>query len=121
MFTRKVYTTRKEKTVDLIIGIVIFVVLNVIVGALYAGLIQLSLYLTPSGSSSTANILQVLGFAMNCLPIVLNIGLMVFFAFTRPWIALGMLAALGVLLAISLCLGVVAGAVCLIALSQMGQ
>jgi hypothetical protein len=53
---------------------------------------------------SLFSVLLLIGY---CLPFVVNIGLLVFFAFTRCWIALGMLSAIGALIALAVCASVV--------------
>ena len=118
MFKRKVYTTRGEKVVDFIIGIGLVIVINTILGVLFWGLSYLSSNLSTSGTA--INLLGIVGIVLNCLPYVINIGLMVFFGFTRPWIALGMLATVGALLALSLCLAVAVAVWCFAMLGGFG-
>ncbi len=117
MLRRKVYTTRSEKVIDLIIGAGVYIVVNGLLGAIGWGVTTLTTNL-PSSSSADA-IRPMLDIALYAAPFVVNIGLMLFFAFWRPWIALGMLATFGALLAIGLCLVAVLGVACLIALGQL--
>lgn len=52
------------------------------------------------------------------LPYVLNVGLIIFLAFKRPQMALGMLAGFGIALLIVVCLFLITAAVCFIALGS---
>lgn len=122
-FTRKIYEARAEKRRDFWIGVVLFFVLNVVLvlcqwGARF-GLfaLQPDVFSSPSVSSSLYSILSIL---LTVLPWVVNIGLILFFAFTRSQIALGMLAGFGIALAIAICLGVIFTIWCFYALSSGG-
>lgn len=102
--TRKVYTTRNEKIIDFAIGFVGWFLVN---GVLYACLIPIYSRLpTPDSQGSVAALMLL------ALPLLINIGLLVLLAFTRRWIALGALAAFGLLLIGTLVLGLLAYAVC---------
>jgi hypothetical protein len=54
---------------------------------------------------------------LNCLPFVLNGAALIFFAFTRHWIALGMAAAFGVSILLVICAAVLFAGVCFAAMS----
>jgi hypothetical protein len=55
---------------------------------------------------------SVLLVAVSCLPLLVNIGALIYFGIKRPRVALGMLAAFGVTLAVVVCIGVVLFVVC---------
>ena len=111
--TRHTYTSRNEKVVDLIIGFVGWFLLN----GLLAGLIGAAIYglstlpSSPSGASDQA-LLGLVGLAINCLPWLINLGLLIYFGLTRYWIALGALAAFGALIVLVVCASLVFLAYC---------
>jgi hypothetical protein len=110
--TRKTYSTRNEKTIDFIIGFVGFFVLNGVVGG--AGSVIFSL-LSATPLAFDENFQTLLGFlslALTCLPLLINLGLIIFFAFTHYWIALGALAAFAAALVVVICIALIWGAVC---------
>ncbi len=110
--TRKTYSTRNEKTIDFIVGFVGFFVLNGVVGG--AGSVIFSL-LSATPLAFDENFQTLLGFlslALTCLPLLVNLGLIIFFAFTRYWIALGALAAFAAVLVVIICIALIWGAVC---------
>ena len=111
--TRKTYATRSEKVIDFVIGFVGFFVLNGVIG----GGAQLVIILLNNASiavndSTIQSMVGVIGLALGCLPFILNIGLIIFFAFTRYWIALGALGALAVSLIIAICIAIIIGGAC---------
>ncbi len=115
--TRHTYATRNEKTIDFIIGFVGWFVLNGLlaglIGAAVFGLSTLPLPSSPPGSSDTAQaLLGLVMLAINCLPWLINLGLLIYFGLTRYWIALGALAAFGVLIALVVCASLVFLAYC---------
>jgi hypothetical protein len=114
---KKVYTTRAEKQKDLFIGIGVFLGLNVllfIITVLVAALV-------PRGRSDIeGQIFYLISILFSFLPYIANVGLAIYFALTRYWIALGMIVAFGFLMLIGLLLGVIAGIVCFIALLGSG-
>lgn len=55
---------------------------------------------------------------LGCLVLLLNIGAIIFFAFRRKQIALGMLVAFGVSIAISILLGIIAMVACFVIIGQ---
>ena len=87
---RKEYLTRQDKIVDFIIGFIGFVVLN---GAIYLSLAYLADILKDVEGS------EIIGKGVTCawfvLPWVINIGLLVFCAWWRLWMATGAFCALG--------------------------
>lgn len=105
--THKEYTDPAEKKRDFWIGVGIFFVLNVVLvlcqwGAAF-GIIAAFSDFVDSGSIFTS----ILYIVYTLAPWVINIGLIVYFAFTRSQIALGMVAGFGIALAIVICLGVI--------------
>jgi hypothetical protein len=56
---------------------------------------------------------------LSCLVMLLNIGTIIYFAFTRYWIALGELAAFGLVLVLTLCAALLFGAACFAILAGM--
>jgi hypothetical protein len=55
---------------------------------------------------------------LGLVPFVINVGLMIYFAFTRSQIALGMLAAFGAALAVVIVLGVIFTIACFVMLGS---
>lgn len=123
---RHTYNARGEKTIDFVIGFVGWWVVNAII----LGISQVILPIVMVGlggvdldRSLTDTLVTLLGLATTCLPLLLNVGAVVVFAFTRYWIALGALAAFGAALLVAMCIAIVVGAVCFAALvsySSMG-
>ncbi len=109
---RKDYATRNEKTIHFIIGfalwwgllILSWVIRVAVFSALDAAGISPGT-LGFSGASGTDAVFTVIWLAALCLPLLFNLGLLIFFGLTRYWIALGMLAAFS----IALCVVVLAG------------
>ncbi len=123
--TRKTYTTRREKTIDFVLGFVGWFVLNALligIGWLVAVGLGALLSQTQSPDSTTAiePLLGVLAVVINCLPWLINIGLLIYFGLTRYWIALGALAAFGAVLFVLLCVAIVVGVMCFAGLSSFG-
>jgi len=100
---RKVYTTRKEKAIDFVLGFFGWFLVN---GLLYGCSI---LILQAADSSTSGSILALL---LGLLPLLVNIGALIFFAFTRRWIALGILAAFALVLVGVLLIGLVFYVIC---------
>ena len=119
---KKVYTERAEKRKDFMIGVGIFIGLNIallLVGLLiYLGLIaaeetirtlleRLDAVLLDTVFRTT---LVLMGSVIQCLtalPLLINLGVMIIFTLTRPWIALGMVAVLGALFLLAFIFGCV--------------
>jgi hypothetical protein len=120
----KIYETPSEKTVDFVIGFVGWFILNGIFWGLAVLITSLTLNAFPVDSTNPdafdtyTTIQNVLSTVLGCLPLLVNIGLIIFFAFRRKWIAFGMLSAFGGLLIITICLGIVATAACFVILNQ---
>ena len=100
---RKVYTTRKEKVIDFVLGFFGWFLVN---GLLYG----CSIWILQAVDSSTSD--SVLALLLGLLPLLVNIGALIFFAFTRRWIALGILAAFALVLVAVLLIGLVFYVIC---------
>ena len=100
---RKVYTTRNEKVIDFVLGFVGWFLVN---GLLYGCSIAILQAIDSSSSQSIPVLL------LGLLPLLINIGALIFFAFTRRWIALGILSAFALVLVGVLLLGLVFYAIC---------
>lgn len=111
---KKVYETRAEKKKDFLIGVGVFLGLNVL---LYL-LAILASFLT----QTTTNDVKTIVF-LGCwyiLPFLANIGVIIYFALTRSWIAMGMLGTFGGLILLSLVLSCIASVVCFVLYSMAG-
>jgi hypothetical protein len=110
---RKNYVTRNEKTLDFIIGILGWHVINL---AMLLGLVALSALSTrvSINNAGTQGILAIALLACECLPLLINLAGLIYFAGTRYWIALGALAALGFYLVLAVLGALVLAAVCFI-------
>jgi hypothetical protein len=100
---RKVYTTRNEKVLDFVIGFVGWFLVN---GLLYG----CSILILQGMDSSTSD--SILALLLGLIPLLVNIGALIFFAFTRRWIALGILAAFALVLVGVLLIGIVLYVIC---------
>jgi hypothetical protein len=117
--TRRTYQNRNEKTIDFLIGFGGWFVLNVIFAGVGFGLVA-ALASVSSGyyySESYNSLMSLLWVMLTCLPLLINIGAIIYFALTRYWIALGALAAFAGALLLTICLGSLIGAVCFTLLS----
>jgi hypothetical protein len=105
--TRKIYQARNEKTVDCLIGFGGWVVLNVIFAGIGFGLFVALGSVRPDYyySEGYNSLVSLLGVMLTCLPLLINIGAIIYFALTRYWIALGALVAFTASLLLIICLG----------------
>ncbi|MGH2522153.1 MAG: hypothetical protein ACRDH2_06585 [Anaerolineales bacterium] len=116
--TRKTYLTRNEKIIDFVIGFVGWFVVNSVLGGIVGvGLGLLGSLTANSADPTLQNIVGVVSLALNCIPLIINLGALVYFALTRYWIALGALAAFGLVLVAVICAAVFLGVACLVILS----
>jgi hypothetical protein len=83
--SRHIYTSRREKIGHAVLGLILFLVLNVASVALLIGLSLSSGVL--SDTLNTANGTAAYGLTT----LLLNVGLLIYFGFTRYWVALGAL------------------------------
>ena len=99
---RKKYLTGREKLLDFVIGFIGFFVPNVVIYFALA-------YLADIFGGATVGrqpISKVIAYVALILPWAINIGLLLFFAWWRPWIALGALSALGYIIVLAILAGV---------------
>lgn len=87
---RRTYSTRGEKTRDLLIGLGIFFGANILLGSLAIGIAQLS----NAPLQKNANVDRVFALVFFCLPPIANIAAWFYFLIRRRWIAIGMAAGL---------------------------
>lgn len=115
---RKIYESPGEERRDFWLGFIGWFVLNI--GMAVLGVVG-SFALVPLMSDmvfeDATTLMNTLSVVTSCLPLLINLVLLVFFAFTRAQVAFGMLAAFGVSLLITICLGVIATAACFVLLS----
>lgn len=121
LFSRKIYETEAERKRDRWIGIGLFFGLNILLWicqfAFSIGLAGLS----SQGESDLANgISTIAAILLWLLPWVINIGLIVYFSFTRNQIALGMLLGFALALAIVIVLGLIFMVACFAILFSSG-
>ncbi len=108
--SRKTYTTRNEKIIDFAIGFVGWIVLGTLLW--FAFNFLAALIIQSLGTPRSIQLVENISLAASCIPLVINIGLLIFFAFTRRWIAFGMLAVWGAGLVITLCAGIFIAVLC---------
>jgi hypothetical protein len=122
---RKIYTTRREKVVDFMIGFVGWFILN--------GLMTLLTTIAPVGLAELSRILQssdpnqlvesaagVVSLILLCLPLLINLALLIYFAFTRAWIAIGGASAFAAVILLTICAGIVFTVACFVMLNGSG-
>lgn len=104
--SRKIYTNPAEKKRDFWAGVGLWFVLNIV---LLLSIFPLNAFLYTILSYDAADLVALI---VGLVPLLVNIGLIVYFAFTRSQIALGMVAGFGSALLIVICLGLFLTAVC---------
>ena len=112
-----------DKKRDFWRGVGLFFGLNIVMALCSwgAGTALYNMAYTPNGTNEQlVNVYPVVSFMLGVIPLLINIGLIVFFAFTRRQIALGMLAGFGIALLLSIILGVVFAVACIIMLRSAG-
>ncbi|MCC7119111.1 MAG: hypothetical protein IT310_11340 [Anaerolineales bacterium] len=115
--TAKVYETDAEKKKDFWLGVGLFFVGNIVLTLCQWGLI-FALAAVFGSDPGYSTLMTFLYYALNLLPWAVNIGAIIYFAFTRSQVALGMLAGFGIALAIVICLGVIFVAACFVLISS---
>jgi hypothetical protein len=103
---------------DFWIGFIGWWVFNLCAGGLQAALMFGIPSLTSGSATDYSTITNTLTSSLGCLVFLTNIGAIIFFAFRRKQIALGMLVAFGVSIAISILLGVIAMIACFVIIGQ---
>jgi hypothetical protein len=112
--------TRAQKLRDFLIGFGGWWLINGLATGCYYGVYALLLG-QYAGVDSRALTLFSQGLnAVSCLWLVINVGVLIFLAFKRPWIAVGIAAAYALLFVIGLCLGVFLLVFCFWVLGQYG-
>ena len=117
--TRKAYTGPAEKKRDFWRGVGLFFGLNIVMALCSwgASAALANMTYTPNGpNDQLVTVYPVVSFVLGVIPLLINIGLIVFFAFTRSQIALGMLAGFGIALLLSIILGVIFAVACFLTL-----
>jgi hypothetical protein len=117
--TRKEYANPAEKKKDFWRGVGLFLGLNIVMALCSwgASAALANMTYTPNGpNDQLVNVYPVISFVIGVIPLLINIGLIVFFAFTRSQIALGMLAGFGIALLLSIILGVIFAVACFLTL-----
>ena len=121
--TKKIYITPAEKRRDFWIGVGLWWGLNILLSICQYGLTFGLAALLPVYINSDEPfyaLISILSWLLTLLPWIINIGLIIYFAFTRSQIALGMLAGFGIALVIVICLGVIFAIWCFYALGSGG-
>jgi hypothetical protein len=103
---------------DFWIGFIGWWIFNIIAGLIQFGLAYGVSMLPYNPDATFYTIFNTLPSVLGCLVLLLNIGALIFFAFRRKQIALGMLVAFGVSIAISLLIGIIAAVACFVILGQ---
>jgi hypothetical protein len=118
--TPKVYTDPSEKKRDFWRGVGLFFGLNIVMALCSWGTntALFNMTYTPEGTNTRlVDVYSMVSFLLGVVPLLINVGLIVFFALTRSQIALGMLAGFGIAFALTLILGVIFAVACMIMLS----
>ena len=121
--TRKQYVNPAEKKKDFWRGVGLFFGLNIVMALCSwgAGAALSNMTYTPNGPNpQLESVYPALNFMLGVIPLLVNIGLIVFFAFTRSRIALGMLAGFAIALVLSIILGVIFAVACILMLRSAG-
>jgi hypothetical protein len=104
-------------------GVGLFFGLNIVMALCSwgASVVLTNMTYTANGpNEQLVNVYPVASFLLGLIPLLINIGLIVYFAFTRRQIALGMLTGFGIALIISIILGVIFAVACIIMLRSAG-
>ena len=108
---KKVYADRSEKQKDFAIGVGVFFGLNVLIYILQFLVLWALQYVSASPGT-----MDNITFGISCLvfplQILAQIGLMIYFALTRTWIALGMLGIISLLMSLLVIIGIFSSIVC---------
>lgn len=119
---RHTYETRSQKIIDFVIGYIAWFVLNTLFAVVTYGLV-LGLAMLPSTTSTNSNtdlwamLINLVGLVCSSIPWIVNIVLIIYFALTRYWIALGAIAAFVTAQLVALCLGLAFVGVCFAAMA----
>ena len=108
-FARKTYETRQEKRRDFWIGFGGWFAANIALALLAWGCTLLLSYLKDNllpSDEAIDTVVPILVVIVQVIPLFINIGALIFLAFTRHWIALGALVAFGAALILVVAAGV---------------
>jgi hypothetical protein len=120
--SRKVYATRSEKALDFILGFLGWFVLNgVLGGALQLVSAAINWAAGQAGIDTAGNLYLTAGLVVYGLLFLVEVAVIILFAFTRTWIALGALAAIALGLFITICLAVLIGGACFVLLGGLNR
>ena len=119
-FQRKVYANNNEKVVDAIIGVVLWHLINIVLGVIFSIAFS-AMASVPFGDANLSNTMNIISLVTGCIPFIFNVGLMIYFGLTRYWIALGMLGTFAAYLILTICLLVFFGAACFAILGGLGS
>lgn len=112
-----------DKKKDFWRGVGLFFGLNIVM-ALCSWGASTALYnmtYTPNGTNTPlVDVYSAVSFILSVMPLLINIGLIIYFAFTRSQIALGMLAGFAIAFLIVLILGVILTIWCFVSLGSGG-
>jgi len=122
---RHEYTSSSQKTIHFLIGFFGWYIVNgvlwggsQVVSSLVYGGLQTS---TPGTDvTSTSDLIGIAFLVFSCVVLLLNLGTMIYFGFTRYWIALGELSAFASLLILAICASVAFLAICFTSFSGSG-
>ena len=107
---RRVYANRGEKVVDLIIGVAVWHIVNIVLGIGFA--VLSGVLMGVSNDPNVTSVTSILSTVLSCLPFLVNIALLIFFGLTRYWIALGMVGTFALYVILAICALVIFGAAC---------
>jgi hypothetical protein len=116
----KVYTTQREKWIDFGIGFGAWWIINALFFGLFLGLSDS--VVAAQRNDLDPNLSAAMGYGMACLsflPLVLNVAAMIYFAYVRRWIALGLLGAFAAALFLTVCAAVIFTIYCFVSLSNV--
>lgn len=113
---RKSYETRNQKVIDFVIGFFGWFLLN---AAMWGGATLVTRWLA-EGRGDGNQVATVLTFLAWCLPLAVNLVALYFLAITRRFVALGALAAFGLVLLIPIIAGIFFVAVCFVQTVRYG-
>ena len=106
-FVRKEYETRRQKQIDFALGVAIWIGLNAVMLGIQIGLISLSSSVNPIDNPALSSVVSIAAVVCSILPWIVNIAAIIVLAIYRRWMAFGMLATIGALMALVICLGIV--------------
>ena len=112
--TRKEYSDPAEKKKDFWKGFWLWWVLNILLCFATTALTALMANLT-NGDNPTLNpVVGMVSLVVSFLPLLINVGLIIYFALTRAQMMLGMLAAFGAALGVVVVLGIIFTVACFV-------